>query len=53
MDKLWTNIALFNQINYATPRKNPDIAGNTFACNRWGSALGVLGRRFESYRPDF
>jgi len=21
MDKLWTNIALFNQINYATPRK--------------------------------
>ena len=52
MDKLWTNVALFNYTNYATLRKNPDIARNTSACNRWGSALGALGRRFESCRPD-
>ena len=52
MDKLWTNIALFNQTNYATLRKNPDIAENTSACNKWGSTLGALGRRIESYRPD-
>ena len=53
MDKLWTNVVLFNQTNYATLRKNPDIARNTSACSRWGSALGALGRRFESCRPDF
>ena len=52
MDKLWTNVVLFNQTNYATPRKNPDIARNTSACNGVGSALGALGRRFESCRPD-
>ena len=52
MDKLWTNVVLFNQTNYATLRKNLDIAGNTSACNGVGSALGALGRRFESCRPD-
>ena len=52
MDKLWTNIALFNQTNYAKLRNNPDIEGNTSACNRWGSALGALGCRFESCRPE-
>ena len=52
MDKLCTNIALFNQTNYATLRKNPDIAENTNACNKWGSTLGALGRRIESYRLD-
>ena len=52
MDKLWTNVALFDETNYATPRKNPDIARNTSACNGVGSALGALGRRFESCRLD-
>ena len=52
MDKLWTNPVWFVQTNYATPRKNLDIARNTSACNGVGSALGALGRRFESCRPD-
>ena len=52
MDKLWTNVALFIQTNYTTVCKNPDIARNTSACNGWGSALGALGRKFESCRPD-
>ena len=49
MDKLWTNIALFDQTNYATPRKKLVIARNRSAGLWVSSALGAIGRRFEAF----
>ena len=40
------------QTNYETPRKKSVIARKTSACNEVVSALGALGRMFESCRPD-
>jgi len=51
MDKLWTNVALFHWTNNAELGKKIDIVLKPIACNG-GSALGALGRRFESFRPD-
>ena len=33
-------------------KQEPDIARNASAANRVSSALGALGHRFESCRPD-
>ena len=52
MDKLWTNVALFHWTNNAELGKKIGIVLKPSACNGVGSALGALGRRFESCRPD-
>ena len=44
--------ALFEMTNSAILRKILVIVGNRSARFRVSSALGALGRRFESYRPD-
>ena len=48
VDKQWTNTSRFDQTISAELSKKLDIARNTSACNGVGSALGALGRRFES-----
>ena len=48
----WINVALFDEINYATPSKNFVIARKRSAGLWVSGSLGALGRGFESCRPD-
>ena len=51
-DKSPTNNTYFDRTNNAIVRKILVIARKRSAANRVSSALGALGRRFESCRPD-
>ena len=52
MDKFWTNVALFDRTNNAESSKNLAIDLKPSAALELFSALGALGRWFESCRPD-